>query len=66
MFQNLNEVKKKKMGETSLKAISAIALIIGIITLGWFTYDQFFVPQTSSSRQYYGTDMYSARSIPAS
>lgn len=54
------------MGETSLKAISAIALIIGAVTFSWFAYDQLFVPETSSSRQYYGTDLYASRYIPAS
>ena len=38
------------------KAISVIALIFGIVGVGWLTYDQFFASaplQTSTSRQYY-------------
>ena len=44
------------MGETSLKVISALALILGVSAFGWLAYDQLFIPQTSSSRQYYETD----------
>ena len=43
------------MGETGLKAISIIALLVGVGTFGWLVLDQFFIPQTTtiSSQQYY-------------